>query len=231
MKSRIPTILVIFIITSALVASVFAIHQIQNLGSKAEGDEIPQDVRITNIQDTSLSISWITLKPTIGIVEYTGPNGQSFEAGDSNLTTTHFVFIPNLSPNTAYKFKINGNGEWKAETSVSKKPNVAKIISGQVINANKLPAKNALVYVDLPTGETLSTKVSASGNWILSLPNVADATILNIVIETPGGITTAKVYLKSANPTPIITLGKSEDFIENLVPPISDTPKVDIVLP
>lgn len=231
MKSRIPTILVIFIITSALVASIFAIHEIQNLGSKAEGNEIPEDVRITNIQDSSLSISWVTLKPTIEIVEYTDPNGQTFQAGDSNLTTTHFVFIQNLSPNTSYKFKINGSGQWKGETSVPKKPEIKKIISGQIVNANKLPAKNALVYVDLPTGETLSTKVSVSGNWILSLPNMGDMTILNISIETVGGITTAKVYLKGANPTPTITLGKSEDFTENLVSPTSDTPKVEIVLP
>lgn len=238
-KSKIPTILAILILVTVLAAILYVVNQIQTFASNAGNNFTVQDVRVTNIKDTSVSISWLTDTPTIGVVEYTN-NTTSINSTPTLLLTTHFVTLTNLNPSSTYTFKINSQGNttdnngnpWQFQTLSPITPQEGQIVYGQVVNSTNLPAKNALVYVTIPAGQTFSAQVSASGNWLVTLPQLTQDTLLEITIESSPSLTSnAKVNLQGATPVPTITLGKSYDFKDIKTSSPSDTPKVPINLP
>ncbi len=241
MKSQIPTILAIFILVGSLIAVLVVKNQVQLLKSNASASFAPERLKITNIKDTSFTVSWITNVPTTSFIEYNSPQGQN-KTIPTNLSSIHFVTIQNLNPNTTYSFKINSGGsffdnnssDWVIQT-LNTNPDLntkGEIISGKVVANNNLPAKNALVYVEIPGNLFFSSQVSGSGNWLVSLPPLADTTILQITIEDISGISSGKVDLKNANPVPTITLGNPFDFTHNTSgSSSSDIPKVQITLP
>ena len=240
MKSQIPTIFAIFILIATLIAILVVKNQIQTLTSSASSTFAPRNLRITNIKDTSFAVSWITDTPTISFVEYTTAQGQTTGTETSNLSQTHFVQIQNLNPNSSYSFRINSGGQffdnngekWLTQTQNSQGSELGKIASGQVVTSNNLPAKNALVYIDIPGNITFASQVTTSGNWLIALPRLADSTILQITVETANQTSKALVELSAANPVPTITLGASYDFTkDNTIENSSDIPSVQITLP
>ncbi len=240
-RSKIPTLLAIFVLISGVVATLFAINKVEFLKSSAQTSFSPQDVKITNLEDTSVTISWVTDSPSIGLVEYTNQEGQRFQSGASILASTHWIVLSDLIPNTLYSFTINSAGNifdnlgspWQVQTLISQSPQIGTVISGSVLKPNAFPAKNALVYVT-PEGSSYiaSALVSASGNWILSIPQVSNSSILDILVEnSTSEISTAKIDVQSANPVPTITVGKSYNFSNQSTNSSIDTPKVPITLP
>src|SRR5258708_2485193 len=239
-KSKIQTILGVLLLIFAIGEVLFAINKIQTLKSGAEGSFAPQDLKITNIKDTSFTVSWLTDTPTIGFVEYSKDQGQTWQTPPTNNGLTHFINVQNLTPNSSYSFRINSGGQffdnaglpWSTQTLTPQLPETQTIISGKVLNTNRFPAKNALIYVNISGSLIFSSLVSASGNWIMSIPTIPDSTILQITVESsPSLVASAKIDLKSANPTPPITIGQSYDFTSEVTQSASDTPKVPITLP
>lgn len=238
-RTKIPTIVGLFILLTALVATLFAIRQLQLFKSDASTNFLPRDIKITNIGDTSFSVSWITDGPSIGFVEYqsgiTGPTNSS----PTTNSKTHLVTLTNLNPATLYTFKINSNGElftknnssWSAQTLSIKIFDNSKIVSGQILNENGFPIKDALVFVEISEG-TFATQVSNSGNWIMTLPDVLDTTLLQILVQaSTSSVALAKVDMAGANPVPPIKIGNSYDFRNQLKHSKSDIPRVDFNLP
>lgn len=233
MKSKIPTLLAIFILILVLAAILFGVNEIQGFKSKANSNFAPIDLRITNIKDTSATVSWLTDTPTIGIVQY-----NNTVSSPSNLSTAHFINLVNLSPDTSYSFTINSGGQifdnnssnWQFQTLASLSPVTGVVISGKILNGN-LPADNTILYVTA-NNTVYGTLVSLSGSWVLTLPDLPDSTSLDILAEnSPSLISSAKINLNEANPTPPITLGKSYDFRNDVQQTQVNTPKVPIDLP
>lgn len=238
-KSTIPTLLAIILLVAATFAIIFTIKEFQLIKSNAASNFEPLDLKITNIKDTSFTVSWLTETPTIGLVIYGNDQIQSSETKASSNSITHFVTIQNLNPASSYSFKINSNGQifdnlsslWTVQTKNSLGGTESTIVSGQILNKTSLPDQNSLVYVDTNQG-IYSTMVAISGNWIVSLPALPDTTILQILVEkSPSEVASAKIDLKSANPTPPITLGNSYDFRNEGSKPQTDTPNVLLQLP
>lgn len=238
-KSKLPTIVAIFILVFALIAFVYVAKQIQQFSSGASGIANPQDLRITNIADTSFTVSWLTTNPSIGIVDYKDSNGQTFQSVATSNATTHFVSIQNLKAGSSYSFTINSNGQtfdnngssWQVQTAADEIPQEGVIVSGTLQNINNLPAKNALIYVTFP-GQTFSSQVTASGSWVITLPTMAETTILQILAEeSPSVMSSAQIDLKSANPVPVMVIGKSYDFRNQNIQLAPDTPQVPIQFP
>lgn len=104
---------------------VYLVKQKQILKSKADISLEPKDVQITNISESSLTISWLTAKDATGFVVYgTDPtkldNSAADVRGNSTTSTTHYVILEKLKSATAYYFEINsGNQRFKSEKSPS----------------------------------------------------------------------------------------------------------------
>lgn len=239
-KSKIPTLFAIFILLVAIGSIVFTISQVRDFRSSADSGFLPQDVRITNIKDSSVTVSFLTDKPTIGFVEYTNQSGQTLRSDTTNLTTTHYVILQKLSPSTIYSIRINSGGSffdnngsfWQIQTTNGNDSLPTSIVSGKILTKENFPARGAIVYVTTDGGINASSLVSASGNFIAAIPSLSDTTMLTVTVFDSISLTaTARIDLKSANPMPNIVLGNSYDFKSENMPSATNNPLVPIQLP
>ena len=255
-KSKIPTIIGIFLLVIGLAAGVFLVRssQLFRLGASQEG--IPKDVRITNISDNSFSVSWVTQKAVIGFASW----GDSPTALNKNevdefeeTSFTHSLSVKGLSPGKAYYFKINSGGAeydnngtaWQVKTGPTlATPSKQVIISGSALTQTGQGAENALVYVTVAGSSPISTTTSKNGSWVIPISSARSQDLTSLVeinnqnslIEISvnagvDGVASAQVYPQSAKPVPPITLGKTHDFKSSPVSSDSDIPKASIDLP
>lgn len=227
--TRIPTILGIIILVLGVGVGVAATQYRTIFKTSASPDSLPQDVRITNVSDSSFTVSWVTDKETIGSVLWgtTQGLGQTAVDEDTQLKNTHFITLRELQANTSYYFKISSGGQeydnsgipWQTQTTnTSTLSGSTDILSGSVLTQSGQPAQGVLVYITSEGLSPLSAYTSQSGSWVLPLEkNIVDnAQILQIFAQAgPSGVSTAQIRKGSANPTPTMTLGQTYDFKSN----------------
>lgn len=192
MKERkIPTIVGLFLVGVMVMIVRLGFDQIGPLLTKASPTIAPTHVTISNISDSSFTVTWITKEKTSGSIRLDGiaPNSfffdERFFGGNqqaqsaASLYTTHAVSIRNLTPETTYKFSIisNGspyinNGKLFETRTASTIPGVGTGIEpayGQLSSPDGSPLEGAIVYVTLENGQTLSTLTKSSGTWVIPL--------------------------------------------------------------
>lgn len=244
-KRTIPTLigLLLLMISLAFGVSLVSYRQIFRLGASAE--LAPKDVRISNLSDSSFTISWTTDKATSGFIKYgesqnsLGKVEKEQAAGES---LTHLVRVTGLNPETTFFFKINSGGNdfdnngipWQVTTSPQGSQPVSNFIaSGSILTASGKPAKNVLVYVSV-NGSLFSTLTSENGSWLIPVYGAVDPTTTLLEINAQAGlgeIASAQIFLQSANPTPAIILGQVFDF-KNLPPQTEvDVPQASLTTP
>lgn len=142
-QKKIPTLIGIFLIL-ALIAIVSTVHtQILGKITSASVTDEPHNVKVSNISDNSLTVSWTTSSPAIGSIAVSGPSlSQKVYFDDRDISRnqesdatlmekvfknsplgkypTHFVTVRDLNPDSEYRLKIMSNGKSfdKIETSV-----------------------------------------------------------------------------------------------------------------
>lgn len=255
-KNKLPTIIGIILLIAGIAAGVFLIQNRQIFRLGATPEEVPKDVRITNITGSSFTVSWVTDKQVEGFIKY-GKSETSLEKTEldeiNGKSHTHFLAIRGLKPQTDYYFEINSGGNkydnsgsvWKATTGPElAQPSQSNIISGSVLTTSGSPAKNALVYVDVGGGVSLTTVTSDSGSWLIAISSVRTKdlssyiqidpanTVVEISVQTGSlGIGSAQIYPQSAKPAPPIILGEVKDF-KNLPPnETGEMPEASVNLP
>lgn len=159
-KIRIPTLVAILILTLGLSFSIVLTQQKQFFLPSAKSQNIPKDVKISNITDSSFTITWLTQDKADGFVVWGKSKslGQTTNEETKAKGYTHSATITNLEPETTYYFKINSGGDlydndgspWETKTapklSSSETPAIQNI-SGFIVNALGAPATSALVFV------------------------------------------------------------------------------------
>lgn len=251
---KFPTIIAIVILALGIIAGVIATNSSTIFKLGASPDSAPQDVRITNISNASITVSWITQKEVVGFVQY-GPTaslGQNTVA-EAAPSTTHWVNITGLAPSTSYFFKINSDGTvydnsgipWTTGTAVAlaSEP-TAQIASGQVQGANSQAVGGVIVYVTPQNGTAVSVLTTGGGAWIVPVSKARTVDLENFVSLTPttplqifvqagvSGISSAQVFMQNANPVPLMQLGQTYDFRQTGSGSQEETsPTADINLP
>lgn len=221
-KNKLPTILGLVILTLGTFFGVFLINfqQIFKLG--AQGETAPKDVRVSNITDSTFTISFTTDKESRSFIVWdkgaTAPDGPSY---------THLTTLTGLKANTTYSYKINSGGTlfdnngipWQAKTAAGPQPaQNSSLVSGSVITATGEVVKNAIVYITV-SGNLFSTLTSNSGNFVFQLFNLdPQKDLLEIFVQAGGGqVSSAQIFPQSANPVPPMIVGQTHDF-RNLPP-------------
>lgn len=251
MKHReitIPTILGLLITLGGLATGLWLVNTRTALNSKASGDETPNEVRVTNITDNSLVVSWLTSKATTGFVKYSENKLAAAELvvsddrdqgnGSSSNYFTHLVTIRGLKPTTEYKLKIGPVEQAVSTGMVLRNPPAADVIYGQVVTKNSDPADGALVYVQLPGVVPQAALTKSSGSWIvpISSARTADLTsfaaydkqnaVVNIFIQAgPLGTTSLSAPIDDARPLSLITLGQVASPIVSTPTPVDTKSK------
>lgn len=253
-KNKIPTILGIVILVIGVFAGVFflGVKQIFRIG--ADASVAPKDIRISNITDTSATISWTTDKETVGFLAWgeSKTSTSRVEKEDDSKSFTHSVNISGLKPNTNYFYKINSEGSdfdnsgipWQLTSGgVIGINQYTYLVSGSVITASGKPVKKALVYANI-SGYLLSTTTSDTGNFVFQLGMVRtqdlqgyaqideSQTLIDISVQAGAdGVASAQVFPKSASPIPVIILGQIYDFRNTQSSGNSQNPDANLNLP
>jgi hypothetical protein len=234
---KIPTIIGLTIIILGIAASVFLVNYKSILETEASSEILPKNVRVTNITNSSFTVSWTTDEKTRGFVLYGNKNNsprRSALPSYEEASHLHWLTINDLKENSEYNFNINSNGmvfdnngtPWSAKTGTTlpQEP-LSRIVTGSVVNQNGVPIANALVYLTAGGSSPLSTITEEDGKWFLVISKARsstldkfatideDSTLLEITVQaTDNSVTSAQVYPSSANPIPPITLGETNNF-------------------
>jgi len=116
---RLPTIVGLLLVLTAITGGVVLIKKGPNLFLRAAPELTPTQIKITNVNDTSFTISWITDEATSGFIKYGLDKNPNFTAaddrdqlsGNTESFLTHHVTVKNLKPSTTYFFKIGSGGK------------------------------------------------------------------------------------------------------------------------
>lgn len=224
-KFRIPTLLGLFLIIVGMAVGVYLILQNQTLQTKASIDLTPQNIEITNIEDTGFSVSWQTAQETTGFL-ILNINGSDQTIIDDQDTTVpkprllHHVSIRNLTPQTTYQYKIV-SGKIKSPSSQITTtslnfPNKNKPIIGQI------NAQQGLIFLEIEGAIKQSTIIKNYGNFVIPIGQMRKSDLSDIFIpddQTTGKITIIDEKLQQTN----ITF-----YLKNPLPPIQSGSSVNL---
>ncbi|MFA5026160.1 MAG: fibronectin type III domain-containing protein [Candidatus Shapirobacteria bacterium] len=107
-KFSIKTLIVIVILILVGVLGVLGINTAKTYLSGASGDTVAKNVLAKPNEDgKSVTITWSTDKPSMGVVEYgTTPASLLLRAPESEQTASHSIVLSPLKSNTNYYFRI-----------------------------------------------------------------------------------------------------------------------------
>lgn len=245
-SAKLPTFLGLIILTFGLVTGVVLINsrQIFKLGAQAEA--APKNIRIGNITNNSVTISWTTDLPSKGFIKWntTNKNLSKVANGESQEESeVHLITINNLNNQSDLFFTINSNGRDYANSNI---PWQTQTLPSEVISQNSLTATGVILSSDgitpiksivnvIVNGQTLSTLTSPEGSWVLPISKYVSIVDENSLIEIIGnsgsrGLSQATIFSKSIKNTPIMLIGKTYDF-RNINPSDESQPKSSLELP
>lgn len=253
LKNKIPSILGVVILVMGLGVGVFLIGQEQVFRLGASPDLAPSDVRISNVTDSSFTVSWTTQREAVGYLSWgeTTSLGKLERQVDASLKRVHSVTVREVNPQSNYFFVVNSGGEefdnngipWSVQTGPSLSATTSTALaSGVVLEENGSPAANALVYINSGKISQLSAVTSTNGTWTIPLSvartktgtayaNLAPEDNLEIFVQGGSNFATAQSIVSNANPIPDITLGQTYDFTTSQSGTQTGLPEANLDLP
>lgn len=239
-QTKIPTLVALFILVFGIGGGILLIETSHPTTTSADVNIIPNNIHITNVSDSSFSVSWLTDRESNGYVTYKDTSSvwqtafdDRDEDGKPKKYVTHHVSVKSLRENTSYSFKIvsdgkvfDNNGSLFAQVTG---PRLSAPLSldpayGVILQTNDKPATGALVYVTVGKSMPLSTIVKSEGTWLvplnnsrnqdlLSRPEISNPEILQIsVVFDKSQSLMATTDTKNDTPVPTMNLGKTYDF-------------------
>lgn len=234
---KIPTIIALPLIAVMLGGVSFA-SRLFSSPTQADVSRKPKNIVITNISDTSFTITWITDKPTRSVISVRSQNSNPLSFFDERAVTgnetftTHSVTARGLTSQTVYSVSIipqERNG-LPTEFTVTTFPVIQTTANqlgptyGTVRFTDGTPAEGSLVYLTLPGSQILSTVVKPSGTFLIPLNlariesgseylEVSNTSIpITISVKYGAATSTIRTTTESDAPVPDIIIGVNNDF-------------------
>lgn len=247
MAKRIPTALGVLILIGGLIAGVILVNSRQGLVTKAGPTEAPKNVKISNKRADTFTVSWTTDTPVTGYLKYsenpariTTPAGDIRDqiSGSSQGYTNHYATVTGLNTDKTIYFMIGSGSQlyddagkpFEVRTGQQVISPPEDVINGKVIGSNGSPINNAVVYVEVENGQTLSAMTNDTGLWRMNLAlsrSVSSGavltydsatTLVSIFVQAGiSGTATAVTNTGKTKPVPDIVLGKNQSFVETVV--------------
>lgn len=178
-KFKIPTLLGLGVIVAGIASGVSLIVKDQPFLIKASPNLVPQNITVSNIQDTEITISWQTSSATSSFITYGLQNPKQILSLDDRDTNTskarflHYVTIKNLQPDTTYLFKIisskllSETKNFKTAKKASFQNGFGPIIS-TVFDGNN-PLDEAVAYLSISEANIQSAIIKDLGNFLIPI--------------------------------------------------------------
>lgn len=183
---KIPTILGMALLITAIVLGVMIYFYKQGITQKSELNSLPKKIQVVNLSDTSATIVWQTDQKSPGQIAY-GPSqdlnmikNDNRDKDEPKDHLIHFVTLTGLAPNTKYYFKIkigenffypDKSLDFKTASTLDESQNSSlnKPIHGTILNTNLNPVDEALVFLKIDDAQDYATFTSTAGNFIIPL--------------------------------------------------------------
>ncbi len=232
-RFRIPTLLGLTVIALGIAAGILLSLKQQTFISQASPDLLPQNITVSNVSDTTATISWQTSSPSTSFIRF-GQNSldeqtvlDDRDQKNPKAHLMHFVSLKNLSPKTIYEYRVVSNTSsdtrnFTTATPISSQTGFQPII-GSVVS-NNLPLNDALVYLSIADAATQAALTKNSGNFLIPISQIRKKDLSGIYPLTPD--TVAKLVILSDKGTssvlfklsslkqglPSVTLGENLDL-------------------
>lgn len=247
-QKQIPTILGLAVLVVALIAGVFLIGEGPGVfAPRATAETTPRNVRITNVTDSSFTVSFLTQDKTPGFVKYGTEAGRlkSQSSDDRNQLTgtvgqykTHHITVRGLNPNTQYYYTLgtgsgatfdNNGSPFSIRTAQrSGTPSAAKTAYGSVKNSTNTPADGAIVYISIEGVGEMSSLVKATGSWAIPLSNarksdgsgyatIGDDDVMNVLIQADQESLQSRFSISVAESQPVADIIIGQSPVNSIV--------------
>jgi len=186
LHKRIPTLFGLILLGVGFFAINYAVTHTTFFTTKASPSYSPEEIRVTNLTDTSFTLSYTTKDNVLGTLSYgTTPSNGKVALDDRDQLSgapqpylIHHITVKNLLPNTTYYYSINSSDKTfldgdKAFTSktlnqISQNPSRQAPIVGTVTNPSGT-IDNTIVLLVTDGAQTLSTLVKPDGSFVMPL--------------------------------------------------------------
>ncbi|MBN1263575.1 MAG: fibronectin type III domain-containing protein [Candidatus Pacebacteria bacterium] len=233
---KIPTFIGFTIIFIGLITSIYLVERSQNILLKARSKVTPGQIKISNINSSSFTVSWLTPIEAPGTIKFgrepellnlESIDERDFENNQEGQYLTHYVTLTNLEPSTLYYFEIrsgsktfNDDGRpYQVETppEIGNPSSPNDLSYGLILNPDGSPAKEAIVYLNLANSSLQSSLVSSSGNWTIPLHLARNSDLSNYIAYHPE-TSAIEILVQSPDQTASAVLTTGND---SPVPPIT----------
>lgn len=242
-QKRIPTILGFLLVGVGILLSSWFLQTGALIPIQAATGTTPQNVRISNVSDTSFTISYTTTDPVIGYITHSSGSGEEVRTLDERDTASgepqqrilHYITLRDLKPGSSTSYIIiSGEKEYMKDgapfsftTPATLEAESSPInISGQAQLGDISPG---VVYVSLPDSQMISSLTSDEGSFSLSYSPLRSKDFLSALTFTgsspatiliTNGVDSSKIstILEKGNPLPIVSLSQNYDFTIGISP-------------
>jgi len=158
----------VYRITLRVVAmSLFTILALLSLRLVTAG--APVNLLVSNVRDTSFTVSWLTAVEEVGQVQLIGGASVDDVRGADFRGVTHYVVVTGLQPGQPYQFDIisgaekhdNAGMHWTVRTGATLAAPTPDPIVGQVKNPDGASNGDAIVFFTIQRDGSISAPLSA----------------------------------------------------------------------
>jgi hypothetical protein len=191
-KRKELTIIAILLIGIPLV--VFATYQVYNLITRASVEAKPNNVLLSNLTTSSVTVSWVTdVTATGSVIPVVNSSEKSpvVDKRGSGKRYTHYVELTNLEPNTDYQFIIvSDSKKYSSEGSKNFTFKTAPITADTPTpnpvhgSVNGGSGDDVMMYALLKDKSTypVSAVMPTGGNWIMDLSALRKVSDKSLVV-------------------------------------------------
>lgn len=241
LNKRLPSYTGFFVLLAALGITLLLSGNAFIFVSRATVGSDPKNVQISNLSDTSFTVSFTTDVPTVSTISYgTDPSTPNIALDDRDQQASgsaeyqvHFITIKNLAPATKYYYvidsgnqKLENNGSPFEITTDAPLPNSSTnepVLSGPVAQSDGSIPQEGIVYVSTQNSQQLAALINPDGSYQIPLNQLRDSTattaatltpdtILQLQAVTPTEKSTVKLLESQASQVPKIVLPQNYDF-------------------
>jgi hypothetical protein len=244
LNKRIPQSMGILVLVFSLGTIFWLSGNAILFGTKAAVGNIPKDIQVSNIDNTSFTVSYVTDSEVNGSISYGTDQKLGRVAFDKRDISTplphgiHYLTVSKLSPSTKYYFSIisgdktfnDNSSPFEVTTASAAAKNTAedKISGLATLDGGNTPSE-AIAYLKSDKSQLLSSLVQPDGTYSILLNkmlkndlsgylDLAPETILKMRLVNQTLESSISLLAGQAKTIPPITLSKNYDFS------ISDSP-------
>lgn len=231
-NKRIPTLIGLLVIVIGIGTTTFLVQRRVIFTGFAGPSNSPKNIRITNVSDTSFTVSFLTDAAVLGSINFDKDRNLGQTALDereqkSSLTphTVHSISVKNLTPNTSYYFSITSGQDTflqnGAAFSITTGPNIASLsslqkkVSGKVQLPDGDPPKEAIVYLTAGNSQAISTLTKEDGSYEIPLNLLRVSDLSSYVTLKENSI--IKMLIVSADLSSNIELSNSSTEVPTII--------------